>query len=430
MASLLSPRRSPSDRGPGRTDGGVRLTATLTQDDEVEQTELLAVPTVGWIVMALSGVLITALCGWVIVTGLTVLGWLSDAAAGLTSALGVGTQLWLLANGAGARLGGIGWTVTPLGLSLVVAFLLSRFAGLVARQYVAEHAGTTRRRAVGTVSAVVAAGYAVVVAATALALGAPGQVVRGFVGALLIAAVGALWGASRAVGFRLTERWPGWARPVPGAVAAAQLVLLATGAAALVASLLVHLDRVVRLTDDLHAGVAGGVAVLVGELAFAPTALIWSGSYALGAGFTLGPQTLVAPAATTLSLLPPFPLLGALPAEGGSPWQLLWLLGGAVAGGLAAWQVARHRPDARLDESTLVGGLSGVLAALVFTALAWLSSGDLGDVRLAGAGPRLLPLLIMSVTALGLSGMVCGFVLGLVRLVRTRLARRAEHPAG
>ena len=42
------------------------LTATLTADtDEAERTELLAPPTVGWLVMTVSGVLITALCGWV-----------------------------------------------------------------------------------------------------------------------------------------------------------------------------------------------------------------------------------------------------------------------------------------------------------------------------------------------------------------------------
>jgi hypothetical protein len=68
-----------------------------------------------------------------------------------------------------------------------------------------------------------------------------------------------------------------------------------------------------------------------------------------------------------------------------------------------------------LDETCLVGGLSGVTAGLVFVVLAWATSGDLGAARLAGLGPRLLPLLVMAATTLGLAGMLVGLVVGLLR---------------
>ena len=51
-----------------------------------------------------------------------------------------------------------------------------------------------------------------------------------------------------------------------------------------------------------------------------------------------------------------------------------------------------------------------MLAGLVFVGLAWAAGGDLGTVRLAGLGPRLLPLLVMAVTTLGLAGMITGLV--------------------
>jgi hypothetical protein len=52
-------------------------------------------------------------------------------------------------------------------------------------------------------------------------------------------------------------------------------------------------------------------------------------------------------------------------------------------------------------------------------------------LRLVGLGPRLLPLVIMAVTTMGLSGMIVGLVLGLVpnrtrKAGSERAARDAE----
>jgi hypothetical protein len=199
-------------------------------------------------------------------------------------------------------------------------------------------------------------------------------------------------------------------------VTAAQLAMLLTGAAALVAGLVVHLNRVLALTDSLQTGVVGGVALWLVQLAFVPNGIVWAGSYTLGAGFSLGQGSVVALASTEHGLLPSVPLLGALPGAGaGEVTHLWWLVGGAVAGASAAWVMVRARPTARLDETSLVGALAGVLGGLVFVGLAWVSGGDLGGSRLAGLGPRLLPLLMLSVTTMGLAGMFTGLVLGLFR---------------
>jgi len=189
----------------------------------------------------------------------------------------------------------------------------------------------------------------------------------------------------------------------------------------LLSGLLRHLDRVQALFDALGPGVAGGIALLMIQLAFVPNAFVWSASYALGAGFSLGTGSVVAPAGTELGVLPGIPMLGALPANGpGSVAQLWWLGAGVLAGAVAAWIVVRSRPAARFDETSLVGGLAGVLSGLLFTGLAWAASGDLGTLRLADLGPRLLPLLIMGVTTMGLAGMITGLLLGIGRRLRTR----------
>jgi Family of unknown function (DUF6350) len=115
--------------------------------------------------------------------------------------------------------------------------------------------------------------------------------------------------------------------------------------------------------------------------------------------------------------LPSLPFLGALPAGGAADVAALWwLVSGVTAGAVAAWMVVRHRPIARLDQASLVGGLSGLLAGLIFVCVAWASGGDLGTLRLTDLGPRLEPLLVMAPTTMGLAGMVVGFALGLLRI--------------
>jgi hypothetical protein len=88
--------------------------------------------------------------------------------------------------------------------------------------------------------------------------------------------------------------------------------------------------------------------------------------------------------------------------------------------------VVRGRPQARFDETSLVGGAAGLLGGLAFVGLGWATSGDLGTLRLSGLGPLLLPLLVMAVTTLGLSGMVTGLLLGLWRRSRRRRPEVAD----
>jgi hypothetical protein len=103
---------------------------------------------------------------------------------------------------------------------------------------------------------------------------------------------------------------------------------------------------------------------------------------------------------------------------------LWWLAAGGLAGAVAAWVVLRTGGVRRFDTSSLIGGLAGLLGGAMFVGLAWAASGDLGTVRLAGLGPRLLPLLVMSLTTMGLAGLITGLVLGLIS-GRRRKRRRS-----
>lgn len=410
MAALLSPRRL------------VDLTLVSTEAREAREDPAPdgdGPPALPWLLVALFGALATALVGWVVVTGFAVVGWLAADRGTVGDAFATGTQLWLLGSGAGARLGGMTLTLTPLGLSLLYAYLLSRFAGFAVRHSEWHQAQTDQARTVLGIVTVTTAGYLAPVVSATLLTGRPGQAVRGLGGAVAIGLIGSAWGSLAGSGYRPTDRWPAWARPVPRAVLAGVAVLLLAGSVLLLATLVTHVDRIRGLTDSLGAGVVGGIALLALQLAYLPNAVVWSATYGLGAGFSLGSGSVVSPTGTSLGIVPGVPILGALPATGPASSSMLgWLGAGVVAGGVAALVVLRARREARVDEACLVGGLAGALAGLAFTAVAWASTGSLGSHRLVGLGPRLLPTLVASITTLGLAAMIVGLVTGLLRLRR------------
>jgi Family of unknown function (DUF6350) len=405
MASLTSSRRP---------DATERHRLVLEASEALRDDDQTDIDPVGWPVAAIVGGLTTAAVGWVLVTGLVVCGWLMGSDAGLPAALELGTRLWLLGGGVPVSVGGLDVSLVPWGLTVVTAALLWRFGGYAARR-------VTPSASTGPfgVAVVVTLAYVLPVLGAAVFFGEPWRAPGRWAAVVLVLLVAAWGGAGARVGRPIGSSWPRAVSLLPRAVAGAVGVLLLAGTVVLVVGLVTGWDRVVDLDTALRAGTAGTALLVVLQASVLPNALVWSGSYALGAGFSLGSGSVVAPAATSLGVLPGLPLLGALPAAGpGSTLQLWWLGFGAVAGALAAWLALRGGTTRRFDASTLLGGLAGVAAALVFTGLAWTTSGDLGSLRLTGLGPRLVPLLVMSTTTLGLSGMLTGAVIGSVRHLR------------
>jgi hypothetical protein len=321
--------------------------------------------------------------------------------------------LWLLANGVGVHIGTVLITLVPWGLTAVIAFLIARVAGASARRVPAERTNSTIRGP-ALIGVVTVAAYLVPVFLVAVRLGDPGAVPARWPAVIAAFVLAAIWGSTRKLSRRRADAAGKWFA-MGRAVIAAQLAMLVAGAAVLIIGLGMHLNRVAALYEALQPGITGAVALLVLQLAFVPNALVWSASYALGAGFSLGTGSVVAPAGTQLGIVPAIPLLGALPTAGpGDLTQVWWLAAGAVAGAITCWVALAHRPAIRFDQASLRGGSAGMLAGAVFAGLAWATSGDLGMVRLTDIGPRLVPLLIMSVTTMGLSGMIAGLALGLI----------------
>ncbi|MFJ5729714.1 cell division protein PerM [Streptomyces paradoxus] len=195
-------------------------------------------------------------------------------------------------------------------------------------------------------------------------------------------------------------------RPAVAARAAASgaVVLLGGGALLVVASMVGHGAATQASFFGLTEAWSGRFAVLLLCAALVPNAAVWGAAYALGPGFALGAGHTVGPLASAPApLLPPFPLLAAVP-EAGKGTPVHWAAGAVpvVAALVVGWTVAQGAAPAERG-GTKPGGeraavwsagrtaraaaLASLLCAAVLAGLAALSGGPIGSAVLSRFGP-------------------------------------------
>lgn len=379
-----------------------------------------------WPLVAVLGAVGVALAGWVLVAGVATIVWLAASSGPFGEALGIATQVFALGHGVPAELAGQRIDLVPLGLSVLLVFLAVPVVGQAARR-AAEERGrigvdgdvhVDLERLVWVVAGTHAAVYAVAVAVITGAVLGGTPAARALLGGLVVGAVAGLWGAAKGVGHDPTAHWPGWLHAVPRAMGVALLTMLAAGAVVVALAVFLGRERIALIVTGLDAGWVGVLALAVLHLLYLPNLILWAVSWLLGAGITLGDGSLVSLLITDVGFLPAVPVLGAAPEPGTTSLHMLWwLAAGVLAGSLAGVAVVWARPRARFDETSLVGGLSGVLAGLLLATAASLGSGALGVARLAHVGARSVELFVFGPVLLGLAGLAAGLVVGLLRRV-------------
>jgi hypothetical protein len=173
------------------------------------------------------------------------------------------------------------------------------------------------------------------------------------------------------------------------AAAAGTVVLFGGGALLVAGSLLWHAELTGRGFTQLSAGLTGQLAVLLTAAALVPNAAVWGAAYALGPGFTVGAGSVVAPVgASGYPVLPDFPLLAALPGEGGGT-PLTWsaLLIPAAAGATVAWFASDDPGRRSAARIALVAACGAVGCGAAVGVLAAFASGPLGSGALSAFGP-------------------------------------------
>ncbi|WP_412163734.1 DUF6350 family protein [Curtobacterium flaccumfaciens] len=196
----------------------------------------------------------------------------------------------------------------------------------------------------------------------------------------------------------LVDRIPAVWRSVAGfgLRAGTAAIAVVVGVAAVLVGLLLFTSfaEVITLYEQSHAGVIGGVALTVGQLAFLPDFVGWATSWLIGPGFAIGTGSSVSPIATTLGPIPGLPVFGALPTSGhtfGLVWVLVPVIAGFAIGGSMRPRLVRALGAADSALHRALGGVVAGLVAGVLTGLiAWVSSGSFGPGRLADVGPNAL----------------------------------------
>ncbi|MFF7332890.1 DUF6350 family protein [Streptomyces sp. NPDC008150] len=187
------------------------------------------------------------------------------------------------------------------------------------------------------------------------------------------------------------------------AAAAGLTVLVGGGALLLAVSLVAHGDAAQHSFVQLTEGWSGRFAVLLLCLALTPNAAVWASAYGLGPGFTLGVGHVVGPlSADPAPLLPPFPLLAAVPDAGAGAlpnWAAcaVPLAAGATVGWFTVRAALREERDARRGSPraeawpggrlAATAGLAALLCGTGAALLAALSGGPMGVSALADFGP-------------------------------------------
>ncbi|TQF05078.1 hypothetical protein E6W39_26140 [Kitasatospora acidiphila] len=211
----------------------------------------------------------------------------------------------------------------------------------------------------------------------------------------------------------VARRLPAWlrrcCRPLPAGVVlptvgAGLLVLLAGGVLLLAVAAALRPVAIEVVVREVAAGsLAGQLGLLLCCLLVLPNAALWAVGYALGPGFWLGGDSLVAAGRAHLGAVPDFPLLVLAP-EAGSAWQHLAQAVPVLAALTVAALLGRAAAAAGTAPADTVGGTdadgpwsnattartAAAVALLLAAAVAvagWLAGGALGAGRMARLGP-------------------------------------------
>ncbi len=362
-----------------------------------------------WLGAVVTGVL-SALVSSLVVLIPTGLAWSADARSttSLSTALGLGSALWLLTLGAHLAVAPTTVAFVPLGIFLVLLAVTAYGAFRVVRNRPDKHGergtGPLPRTAVAALLqwwlgyAAVLAGLVVLarsgpVSPVGWSLVHPALVVPALAAALAVA-------AQRRYEGDLVD--PALARRVLPDVVRRSVVpalhglgeLVAVGSVVVLIVVGLAFGDIRHVQAALGAGATGGVVLTLVQAGSLPNLALWAVSVLAGPGFQV-----VDGARTTLSgahsgLLPIIPVLAALPKPGGFPlvtWGLVLVPGlvGARVGKRALGAVARL---SSLRAKASVAATSAVLTAVLAGVLDAFAGGRLGTYKLSAVGAPALAL--------------------------------------
>jgi hypothetical protein len=356
----------------------------------------------------------SALIGLVVCASVALTGWfLADAGAhgDTLDAVGVGAEAWLAGHGSRVVVSGVPVGVIPLVVTLIAVVVAFR-GGRWATGRSPASAGESLAVPVATF----AGAYVVVAVVTCVLASRPGvtpSLGRAVLGALAVGLVAG--GAGLAAGSGRLMAWfgrvPQWASDVTVGALTGVLALFAAGALLAGTALLLSFNEAATVMSQLHLGVGEALSYTVVMALFAPNAALLGVSYLLGPGFAFGAGTTVSPTAVSLGVVPAFPMLAALPADGPTPgWTRALLAVPVLAAGFGAGLALRRHAPVAHDLAAVRGAAAGFCAGVMVTAMVALAGGPLGTGRMAEVGAPVTEVLVFSSGLMGAGGLVGALV--------------------
>jgi len=189
-----------------------------------------------------------------------------------------------------------------------------------------------------------------------------------------------------------------WSLRIGGMVTAGLFAVSAVLVAFLFA---VGYTTVIGIYESLQAGVLGGAAITIGQLALLPNLITWTAAWLVGPGFAIGEGSSISPLGTSVGPVPSLPVFGAIPTAE-LPFGFVGLAVPVViaflAGALLRQRIGRSPVGPSTRATLAIGAGSGVTAGILLGLLVWASSGAAGPGRLASVGAN--PLLVGAIAAL------------------------------
>ena len=340
-----------------------------------------------------------------------------SAAIDWMSVTKLSTRLWLLAHGVPYVINGVAFTLVPLGLSLLIAFMLAAIAGRYCTKSWASW-GVATGTYVGLVCAAEIGamhGYPHFAANT----------LRAALVAFAIAGPAVAAGIWRAHGAEF-----GWVPRIPLAVRQGLRLGVATVAASLSLAAIVGggftylgRGRIAEAVATLGIDPLGGIALAFAQALYAPNISVWMLGWTTGQGFSVGEGNVYSPSDIAADAVPAFPIFGALPTISGG-WIALAPLA-IVALAAAARLVLKRRIAPTVSDLPAIGIAVAVCAAAVATVGA-IATGALGPGRLAFVGVEVIPVAVTFALLAALGFSVTHGLLMLWRLLRGRRSERRE----
>jgi hypothetical protein len=351
-----------------------------------------------------SAIATTIWCATVVFTPILVaviLGWWQAGAEGSVATVAAAAGVaWLSGHGVPVDIGTIHLSVSPLALTVLVFWRLSKAAS-----------GTTRAIGGRDAAAVRAAAGLVTILYTGLVAGVAALCTTGpfqidllpaLLHAVPLIVAATAFGSAREAGVLPWGTASVWLRRGlrTGMITAG--ALLACGAAATGVAFAVR-GPVVADTLGLYGSEAWIVALL--SLIYLPNCAVWAAAYITGPGFAVGADTAVQTSMVELGPLPAFPVFAAVPS-GPLPSYATILIGLPLMLAAVFGVILTYRsPDLRVPRVTTAATVAAATGAVVLGVLALLSGGAAGVNLMADLGPD--PLAVTGIA-------VVQFLIGLV----------------